>query len=113
MVSSQYDILLCSETLVSDICHVLELPIPGFGRPVSLCRCKMPRVQGMAAYVRDGYRAFRQPKYRCGCCKMLFFRVYGVRLHLYVFSLYRNPDQINNNNNNNNNNINNNNKIKS
>ena len=40
---SQYDILLCSETLVSDIRHVLELLVPGFGRPVLLCRSKMPR----------------------------------------------------------------------
>ena len=30
VASSQYDILLCSETLVSDVRHVL---VPGFGRP--------------------------------------------------------------------------------
>ena len=45
-----------------------------------------------AAYVRAGYGAFRQPKFECGCCEMLFFRVCGVRQNLYVFSLYRNPD---------------------
>ena len=33
---SQYDILLCSETLVSDLRHVSELLVPGFGRPVLL-----------------------------------------------------------------------------
>ena len=37
VASSQYDILLCSETLVSDIRHVSELLVPGFGRPVLLC----------------------------------------------------------------------------
>ena len=42
--------------------------------------------------VRDGYGAFRQPKFECGCCEMLFSRVCGVRQNLYVFSLYRNPD---------------------
>ena len=44
VASSQYDILLCSETLVSDLCHVLELLVPGFGRPVLLCRasCLVP-----------------------------------------------------------------------
>ena len=52
----------------------------------------MPRARGMAAYVRDGYGAFRQPKFECGCSEMLFFRVFGVRLNLYVYSLYRNPD---------------------
>ena len=46
----------------------------------------------MAAYVQDGYRAFRQPKFKCGCCEMLLFRVCGVRPNLYLFSLYRNHD---------------------
>ena len=46
----------------------------------------------IAVYVRDGYGAFRQPKFECGCCEMLVFRVCGVRQNLYVFSLYRNPD---------------------
>ena len=49
VASSQYDILLCSETLVSDMCHVSEVLVPGFGRPVLLCRGKMPRARGMAA----------------------------------------------------------------
>ena len=43
VASSQYDILLCSETLVSDMRHVLELLVLGFGRPMSLCR---PRCLG-------------------------------------------------------------------
>ena len=61
VASSQYDILLCSETLVSDLSHVSEL-VPGFSRSVLLCRGKLPRARGMAAYVRDGYGAFRQQK---------------------------------------------------
>ena len=32
VASSQYDILLCTETLVSDLRHVSELLVPGFGR---------------------------------------------------------------------------------
>ena len=52
----------------------------------------MPRARGMAAYVRDGHGAFLQPKFVCGCCEMLGFRVCGVRRNLYVYSLYRNPD---------------------
>ena len=43
VASSQYDILLCSETLDSDMRHVLEVLVPGFCRPVLLCRGKMPR----------------------------------------------------------------------
>ena len=53
----------------------------------------MPRARGMAAYVRDGYGVFRQPKFECGCCEMLFFSVSRVIQNLYVFILYRNPDQ--------------------
>ena len=63
MALSQYDILLCSETLVSDMRHVSEVLVPGFCRPVLLCRGKMPRARGMAAYVRDGFGAFRQPQF--------------------------------------------------
>ena len=92
VASSQYDILLCSKTLISDMRHVSEVLVPGFGRPVFLCRGTMPRARGMAAYVRDGYGAFRQPKFECGCCKMLVFRVCGIRQNLYVCSLSRNPD---------------------
>ena len=92
VASSQYDILLCTETLVSYMCHVSEVLVPGFSRPVLLCRGKMPRARGMAAYVRDGYGAFRQPKFECGYGEMLFFRVCGVRQNVYLYSLYHKPD---------------------
>ena len=93
VVSSQYDILLCSETLVSDLLHLSELLVPGFGRPVLLCRGKLPRAPGTAAYVQDGYGAFRQRKFECGCCEILVVRVCGLKQNFYVYSLYRNPDQ--------------------
>ena len=92
VASYQYAILFCSETLVSDMRHVSELLVPGFERPVLLCLGKMSRARGMATYVRDGFGAFRQPKFECGCCEMLVFRVCGVRENLDEFSLYRNPD---------------------
>ena len=47
---SQYDILLCSETLVLDMRRVSEVLVPDFGRSV-LCRGKMPRARGMAVNV--------------------------------------------------------------
>ena len=81
-----------TETLVSDMRHLSELLVPGFGRPVLLCQGRLPQARGMAAYERDGYEAFRQPKFECGCCEMLVFRVCDVRQNLYVFSLYRNLD---------------------
>ena len=72
VASSQYDILLCSETLVSDMRHVTELGFPWFGRPVLLCRGKMSRTRGMDALVRDGYGAFRQPNLIVVVAKCLF-----------------------------------------
>ena len=66
VASSQYDILLCTETLVSDMCYVLTLLIPRFDGPVLLCWGKMLCTQGMAAYVRDGYGACRRLKFECG-----------------------------------------------
>ena len=87
VASFRYDILLWSETLFSDMCYVSELLIPWFGRPVLLCRGRMPRARGMAAYVLDGYGALRQPKFVCGCCEMFFFRVCGARQNLCVQSL--------------------------
>ena len=53
VASSQFAILLCSESLVSDMRHMSELLVPGFGRPVVLYRDRMPRARGMAQYARD------------------------------------------------------------
>ena len=92
VASSQYDILLCSETLVSDMRHVLELLVSGSGRLSCCAGARCLDARGVAAYVREGYGAFRQPKFECGYCQMLVFRVCGVRQNLFVFSLYGNPD---------------------
>ena len=69
---SQYDVLLCSETLVLDMCLVSELLVPGNGHPALLCRYKMPRALGMAAYVRDGYRHFTNPNLNVVVAKCWF-----------------------------------------
>ena len=63
------------------------------GSWVLLCRGKLPRAICLAAYVRDGYGAFRQPIFECGCCQMLVVRVCGLRQNSYVYCLYRNPIQ--------------------
>ena len=84
--SSRYDKLLCSETLVSDMRQVSERLVTGFGRTV-LYLGMMTRARGMGAYVRDGYGAFHQPTFECGCCEILVLRICGVRQNLYVFGL--------------------------
>ena len=89
---SKYDLLLFSETLISDRRHISEFLFPGFGRPFSFVTGWNTAARGMAACVRDGYGAFRQLKFKCGSCEMLVFRVCGAGPDFYVFSLYRNPD---------------------
>ena len=68
---------------------IVVVAVPGF---VLLCWCRMPWDRGMAAYVRDEYGEFRQPRFECGCYEMLVFVVYDVIQNFYVFSLHRNPD---------------------
>ena len=92
VAAPHYDILLCSETLVSDRRHQSELQIPGFNRPILLYRGELPRSRGLAAYVRKGFGCFRQKKFECGCCEMMVLRVCGRRSNFYLYSLYRNPD---------------------
>ena len=53
--------------------------VPEFGRLVLLCRGKIPSAQGMAAYERDGYEVFHQPKIEYACFEMLVFRVCDVQ----------------------------------
>ena len=70
--------MLCSKTLVSDMRHMSELLVPGFGRSVVLYHSRMCRARGMEAYVQDGFGAFWQPKFESGCCEMLVFKVCSV-----------------------------------
>ena len=51
VASFQYKILICSETLVSDMPHVSELVVLGLGRPILLFRGMMPLARVMAAYL--------------------------------------------------------------
>ena len=84
---SRYEILLCSETLVSDMHHVSELLVPEFGRPI-LCPFRMPLARtGPRDGDGHGHGAFCQPKFECGCCEMLFFMICGARQNLCVQSL--------------------------
>ena len=53
--------------------HVSELLVPGFGRPVLMCRGKMPRARGMAAYLRDGTEHFENPNLSVVVAKCWFW----------------------------------------
>lgn len=90
-VSSQFDIVCCSETLVTDRRHVSELLLPNFGRPLLLLRNAIHRAQGLCIYVRKGFNAYRFNKYECGCHEFMVVRVCSRFNNFYIFSLYRNP----------------------
>ena len=91
-VSRHYDILCCSETLVSNFRHVSELIIPGFRKPIILRRDAIPRARGMAVYVRSDFSASHKIAFECICHETQVFKVSGKHNNFYIFSLYRNPD---------------------
>lgn len=59
LASSQYDLLLSSETLITMRRHMSELLGPEFGRTVLLCRDMIPRTLGAG----DRYGTFRHPNF--------------------------------------------------
>ena len=58
-------VFVCAEPRVSDRRHLSELLIPGFGCPHQRLRNSTPGAQGMALYVTEGFRSFRQSKLEC------------------------------------------------
>ena len=88
VASSQCDILLCSETLVSAMRHVM---VPGFGRPGLLCRGRMP---GAVEWVHtcEIVDHFANTNLGVAYCEMLIFGAYGSRQNFYVFIIYRYTD---------------------
>ena len=91
-ISKNYDIILCSETLVSDMRHVSEVLIPNFKKPNLLRRRAINRAQGLAVYVKQGHLAYLQPKFECGCHEACIIKICGKLANFYIFCLYRNPD---------------------
>ena len=63
----QYDVILCSETLVSNRRSVSELLLPNFDKPKLVLRDLRPRVRGLATYVRTGYTASVRSDFTCNC----------------------------------------------
>ena len=92
LAASSYDVVLCSETLVSSHRHISELAVPNFSRP--MLRLHSPAVRGsrgLAVYARDGWCVSRQKEYECKCCQYMVLRVCGSVRNFYLFSVYRSP----------------------
>lgn len=95
MAAANYDIVFCSETLVSNLRDVSELLIPNFNKPVLVRRDSFPRARGMSVYIRSGYTAQHLSKFNCHCHEMQLIKVSSKYNNHYIFSLYRNPDANN------------------
>ena len=92
IASRQFDIVFCSETLVSNFRSPKEVLIPCFKQPILLKRNERVRGQGMAAYIRNGVPASRKTCYECQCHEVMVLKVCGKHNNFYLFSIYRNPD---------------------
>ena len=64
-----FDILFCSETLVSNFRCIAELSIPGFKRPILFKRNEINRAQGMAVYIRSACSASHKTSLNVGATK--------------------------------------------
>ena len=73
VASSQYDIQLCSETLVLDMRHVSELLVRRFGR-LSCAGAICLGPEGWL-HIYEMAAEHSQPKFEYGCCKILVFKV--------------------------------------
>ena len=89
VASKGFDILFCSETLVSNFRHISELVIPGFKRPILFKRNEINRAQGMAVYIRSGCSASHKATFECGCHEVQIIKVCGKHNNFYLFSVYQ------------------------
>ena len=85
--SSQYEILLCSETLVFDMRHVSELLVNGFGRLFFLCRARCLVPEGWLHTFEMVTEYFANPNLSMVVCEMFVLGICGVRQNLCVQSL--------------------------
>ena len=91
VASAGFDVIMCSETLVSNRRHLSEVRIAGFSGPQQRLLGSIPRARGSALYIREGVTATRQLCYECKCHEMMVVRICGNVSNIYVFAVYRNP----------------------
>ena len=79
-------ILVCAESKVADRRHLSEFRNPGFGYPQQRLRNSSPGAQGMALYVTEGLRSFRQSKLECSCHESCEFHICRRINNFYVYA---------------------------
>ena len=83
--------MVCVESKVSDCRRLSELRIPGFGCLQQRLRNSTPGAQGLALYIKEGFRSLRQSKLECSCHESCVLRNCSWRNNFYVYAFYRNP----------------------
>ena len=90
----KYDIILCSETLVSNRRHISEISLPGFNNPTLLLRDSRPRIRGLATYIRSGFSAAIKKENVCTYHEFHVIRVCSRSNNFWLrwFDLQLSPD---------------------
>ena len=91
VAGSDYDVLVCAESNASDRRHLSKLRIPGFGCPQQRLMNSSPGAQGMALYIREGFRSFRQSRLECSFHEPCVFRICRRINNFQVYAFYCNP----------------------
>ncbi len=92
VVSQCHAVIIWAQTLVSDYRHDSELMIPGFNKPLFICRSVAKRRRGMSVYIREGFSAHQTTKFECACHETVVIRVCAHLQFFYIPGSYRSPD---------------------
>ena len=82
--------VMSPKSLIAAISQSSIVHIPGFGWPLHRLRNSTPGAKGMALYVREGFRSFRQSKLVCSCHESCVFCICSRINNFYVYAFYRN-----------------------
>ena len=56
---------------------------------VQLLRDELNQFRELAVYVRDGFSAYRQQSYECGCCEVTVARNFRSSHNFYAFGVHQ------------------------
>ena len=80
------DVVFYCKTLVSTRSHISEINMPGFGRPMQLPKGEVDMFRGLAVYVPDGFSAYRQCSYECGCYEVIVVGICSNSHNFYALA---------------------------
>ena len=91
VAGSDYDVLVCSESNISDRHHLLELRIPGFGCPQQRLSYSTPGYQGMALFVVKDFDASGRASWCVLATSPVCFAFALCTIIFYIYAFFCNP----------------------